>query len=352
MAGVSTPDDSRNDIVVRGNSPTGLLWRVEGLPIATTNHYATLGATGGPVSALNTNLLRTSDFITGAFPAEYGNANAAVFDVKFRNGNKDKHEFTGQLSAFSGAELLAEGPISRNNNSSYIASYRYGIASLAATGTSAIPIYQDFSFKLNMGESKIGRFEVFGLGGLSEIDFLGDDIDEEDLFANPNQDAYVNNSLGMLGLNHIIRVNKTAWFQTTLGISTNRNEYEQDNLIRNEEGIVVKKYRATNVDNQENRYTFSTTFNKKFNAQWNMKAGILYETYDVDFFVEDRDNRAGIPDSNNDSIPDFFQLINVIDDRYSVSQSFIQGEYKINDQLSTTLGLHSQYHSFTEDYSL
>ncbi|MCB0789175.1 MAG: TonB-dependent receptor, partial [Flavobacteriales bacterium] len=80
FAGVSGANDSRNDIVVRGNSPTGLLWRVEGLPIGTTNHFSTLGTTGGPVSALNTNLLRSSDFLTGAFPAEYGNANAAVFD--------------------------------------------------------------------------------------------------------------------------------------------------------------------------------------------------------------------------------------------------------------------------------
>ena len=72
FAGVSGANDSRNDLVVRGNSPTGLLWRVEGLPIGTTNHFSTLGTTGGPVSALNTNLLRTSDLITGAFPADYG----------------------------------------------------------------------------------------------------------------------------------------------------------------------------------------------------------------------------------------------------------------------------------------
>ena len=351
FAGVSAPDDQRNDIVVRGNSPTGLLWRVEGLPIATTNHYATLGATGGPVSALNTNLLRTSDFLTGAFPAEYGNANAAVFDVKFRNGNRDKHEFTGQMSAFSGAEFMAEGPISKEKGSTYIASYRYGIASLAATGTSAIPFYQDFSFKVNLGESKIGRFELFGLGGLSSIDFLGDEIDENDLFANPNEDAYVDNELGMAGLNHIIRLNKTAWFHTTLGVSTNRNQYEQDNLIKDEDENLIKKYRATNVDNRENRYTFSTTFNKKFNAQWNMKAGLISETYDVDFFVEDRDNRADIPDDNMDSIPDYFITVNDINDKYVVSQSFVQGEYKINDKVSTTLGFHSQYHSYTEDYS-
>ncbi len=154
FAGVSTANDSRNDIVVRGNSPSGLLWRIDGLPTPTVNHFSTLGTTGGPVSALNTNLLRTSDFLTGAFPPEYGNASAAVFDVKFRNGNSDKHEFTAQLSAFTGLEFMAEGPLSRKKDASYLVSYRYGIASLAATGTSATPYFQDLGFKFNFGETK------------------------------------------------------------------------------------------------------------------------------------------------------------------------------------------------------
>ena len=74
FAGVSTPDDSRNDIVVRGNSPTGLLWRVEGIPIPNPNHFSTVGTTGGPVSAVNPNTLKNSDFLTSAFASEYGNA--------------------------------------------------------------------------------------------------------------------------------------------------------------------------------------------------------------------------------------------------------------------------------------
>ncbi|MEO1256392.1 MAG: carboxypeptidase-like regulatory domain-containing protein, partial [Bacteroidota bacterium] len=190
FAGVSTPDDSRNDIVVRGNSPTALLWRINGIPVSNVNHFSTLGTTGGPVSALNTNMLRTSDFITSAFPAEYGNTYGAVFDINFRDGNKDEYEFTGQLAAFSGLEFMAEGPISKNNNSSFLVSYRYGIAGAAAPGTSGIPLYQDLSFKVDLGTSKLGNFELFGMGGTSSIDFPGDEINEDDLFANPNQDAF------------------------------------------------------------------------------------------------------------------------------------------------------------------
>jgi len=98
--------------VVRGNSPTGVLWRIEGIPSPSPNHFATQGTTGGPVSALNTNALKTSDFYTGAFPAEYGNANAAVFDIQLRTGNSDKQEATVQLNLFSGLEAMIEGPLS------------------------------------------------------------------------------------------------------------------------------------------------------------------------------------------------------------------------------------------------
>jgi hypothetical protein len=97
FAGVRGADDSRNDIIIRGNSPTGLLWRLEGVDIQNPNHYGALGTTGGPVSILNNNLLTNSDFFTAAFPSEYGNAIAGVFDLNMRNGNNEQYEFLGQI---------------------------------------------------------------------------------------------------------------------------------------------------------------------------------------------------------------------------------------------------------------
>ena len=123
FARVKGTDDSRNDIIIRGNSPSGLLWRMEGVDIPNPNHYGASESTGGPVSILNNNQLDNSDFMTGAFPAEYGNAISGVFDLKMRNGNDQKHEFLGQIG-FNGLELGAEGPISRKSNSSYLVNYR------------------------------------------------------------------------------------------------------------------------------------------------------------------------------------------------------------------------------------
>ena len=159
FAGVNIADDSRNDIVIRGNSPIGVLWRMEGIPIPNPNHFATMGTTGGPVSALNTNLLKNSDFLTGAFPAEYGNANAGVFDIQLRSGNRDRYEFTAQLAAFSGFEMMAEGPLSKRNKGSFLVSYRHSFVELAHyaginVGTSALPRYKDLTFKVDLGRTR------------------------------------------------------------------------------------------------------------------------------------------------------------------------------------------------------
>lgn len=352
FAGVSAANDSRNDIVVRGNSPTGLLWRIEGLPIGTTNHFGTLGTTGGPVNALNTNMLRTSDFLSGAFPAEYGNANAAVFDVKFRNGNADKHEFTAQMAAFSGAEFMAEGPISRKNQSSYLVSYRYGIAGAAATGTSAVPYFQDLAFKLNFGKSKLGRFELFGMGGRSNIDFLGAEIDSTDLFADPTVDTYFKADVALIGLSHFLQLDDKSYLKTTVGTTYLGTSFLQDNILGGASDQDAVRYRATNALDTEQRYTLSSQYNRKFTPRFSLRAGILNELYDLDIDWQDRDRRAGIPDANGDSIPDFFVPVRAVQGSINLFQAYAQGEYKFTDELSFTAGLHGQHLDFNEDVML
>jgi len=348
FAGVSAPNDSRNDIVVRGNSPTGLLWRVEGIPMANTNHFSTFGTTGGPVSALNTNLLKTSDFITGAFPAEYGNATAAVFDVEMRKGNSQTTEYTAQLSAFSGLEFMTEGPINKEKGSSYLMSYRYGIASLAATGTSATPYYQDLSFKVDLGKTALGNLSIFGLGGISSIDFLGDEIDEDDLFANPTEDSYVESQLGLVGLKLVSSLSQSAYLKTSIGASTNQTSFQQDNHIK-QSGETIAKFRATEVEDRESRYTLNSTLNQKFSARFSLRSGVTAELFHVDALVKDRDNRPDIPDNNMDNVPDFFITSRELDEWFLLSQYFSQGAYKFNDELTLTAGLHAQHLSFTND---
>ncbi len=172
-AGVMTQNDSRNDIIIRGNSPIGVLWRMEGVEIPNPNHFGALGTTGGPVSMVNNNLLANSDFLTGAFPAEYGNATAGAFDLNLRSGNNRKAEFTGQIG-FNGFEAGIEGPFLKLQNgqkASYLANFRYSTLEVIdkmgfnfGTGE-AIPQYKDLTFLVDLPGTRLGRFKVFGLWG-------------------------------------------------------------------------------------------------------------------------------------------------------------------------------------------
>lgn len=169
FAGAQNPRNDRNDVVVRGNSPLGVLWRLEGVDIPNPNHFAFLGSSGG-ISILNTNTLANSDFLTGAFPAEYGNRTAAVFDLNLRTGNNSRYEYTGQLG-IGGLEFGVEGPIQRDKHSSFLASYRtFSLQSIQKLGinldvSNGLPDFQDMAFKVNLPSEKWGSVTIFGIGG-------------------------------------------------------------------------------------------------------------------------------------------------------------------------------------------
>jgi hypothetical protein len=117
--GVMVADDGNNNIIIRGNSPTGLLWRMEGIDIPNPNHFSSTGSSGGGISILSTQLLSNSDFVTSAFAPEYGNALSGVFDLKLRKGNNEKKEYTLQAGLL-GLNVAAEGPFSRSYDGSWL----------------------------------------------------------------------------------------------------------------------------------------------------------------------------------------------------------------------------------------
>ena len=224
----------RNDIIIRGNSPAGVLWRMEGIDIPNPNHYSTLGSTGGPVTILNTNTLKNSDFITSAFPAQYGNAVAGVFDLRMRNGNNEKYEFLGQMG-FNGFEFGAEGPLNNGNKSSFLINYRYSlVAAIQKLGLdvgtgSATPYYQDINFKVNIPTKKAGTFSLFGLGGESHIKF--DAIDEDNLYSTNDgslRERNFRSLTGVTGLTHTYFFNPNTSGKIMLAVSGFDSKYRED----------------------------------------------------------------------------------------------------------------------------
>ncbi|MEO1623990.1 MAG: TonB-dependent receptor [Bacteroidota bacterium] len=348
FAGVSTADDSRNDIVIRGNSPTGVLWRLEGVPIPNPNHFSTLGTTGGPVSAVNPNLLRNSDFLTSAFPSEYGNALAGVFDLGLRNGNRDRHEFMFQVAAFSGFEAMAEGPISKAKGSNYIIAARYSLVGLiGGAGTNAVPNYSDISFKVNLGKSPLGRFTIFGIGGTSDIDFLHDEIDEDDLFAAPDEDLYAESRFGVVGLKHNIILDNKTYIRTVLSASTSRGNFSNDR-IRNLGTSEETPFNVAQNDNIEDRFTLSSYLNRKFNAKLTARVGVLAERFEYDVRFIDREDR---PDLDGDGIEDWVTLYD-FEEGVTLLQAFAQTQYKFNSAWTLNLGLHSQALTLNNTFAL
>ncbi|MBN8701885.1 MAG: TonB-dependent receptor [Bacteroidetes bacterium] len=330
FAGVSNSDDSRNDIVIRGNSPTGILFRIDGVTVSNPNHFSTLGTTGGPVSALNTNVLKSSDFMTSAFPAEYGNATAGVFDLGFRTGNTERHEFTAQIGAFTGLELLAEGPISKKNGSSYLIGYRYSFVDFARkagipVGTNATPQYQDVSFKVSSGAGKLGRVSLFGLVGLSKIDFLANEIDSNDLFADPSQNSYFYSNMGMVGINHSINIGSKTFLKTTVATTINEAQYIQ-------EAILTDGSTARNIENKDTytNYFFSSILTHKINSRFNLKGGVYAQQQNMNLFLRSRQNK-----------PDWI-VMRDFGDGALLAEAFVQGQYKFTDQLKANVGLHTQ----------
>ncbi|MEO0338159.1 MAG: carboxypeptidase-like regulatory domain-containing protein [Bacteroidota bacterium] len=345
FAGVSAPDDSRNDIVIRGNSPTGVLWRVEGLPIPSPNHFSTLGTTGSPVSALNPNMLSNSDFITSAFPAEYGNANSGVFDINFRKGNRDENEYTLQVGAFSGFEGIAEGKLG-NKGGSFLVAGRYSFIGLVGAGsTAAVPDYQDLSFNLDFGNTKLGRFSIFGIGGLSDINFLGSEIDEDDLFAAEDEDAFVEGAFGAVGMKHNLIIGDRTYIRTVIGASGRGNTFNQDRYL-NFETPEEQKIRLTEVDNSESRLTLSSYLNTKINSRQTIRVGLMYERISQNAFALDREDE---PDLDGDGLPDWRTIFD-FDGSFGIVQPFMQTQYRFSDKLKFNAGIHSQYSTLNEQF--
>ncbi len=349
FAGVSAPDDSRNDIVVRGNSPTGLLWRLEGIPIPSPNHFSSVGTTGGPVSALNPNLLKNSDFITSAFPAEYGNAIGGVFDLGFRTGNPDEYEYTLQTGIFTGLEAIAEGPLGTKKGSFVIAG-RYslvGLLGVGAGGTSAVPNYNDVSFNLDFGKVDNGRLSIFGIIGNSDIDFLGDDIDENDLFAAADENTFFESRFGVLGFKYNWNLGKNSYLRTIVAGSFSDSNFMAERFL-DKDTPQEQLIPFTEAEDREIRLTVSSLFNSKVSSRLSYRTGLLLENFNFQNLLLDRNEQL---DTTGDGIPELVTFRD-IDENLSVVQPYIQGQLRITETLTLNAGLHGQYSTLNQQFSI
>lgn len=281
-AGVNSDAGGNNDIIVRGNSPKGILWRMEGVEIPNPNHFAEEGSTGGAISALNSVMLANSDFSTGAFAPEYGNALSGIMDMKLRVGNNEKREYTFGLGVL-GTDITLEGPFKKGSNASYLANYRYSSLSLLDdTGIvdfGGVPKYQDGSFKLNFPTQKLGIISVFGLGGISSISESDIKTDSITNVVNKSLDKFKAN-MGIVGISNLVFLNDKTSLNTKVSISNNGSSY---NYSESENGIALDD---KNDHLSKTSLRVSSSYNRKFNSRNRLELGVIYTNQSYDFFSE------------------------------------------------------------------
>lgn len=364
FSGVVSTDDGNNNISIRGNSPNGLLWRMEGIDIPNPNHFVNPGTSGGGISILSSQLLTNSDFLTGAFTAEYGNALSGVFDLSLRKGNNEKREFTLQ-AGFLGTDFAAEGPIAKNYKGSYLINYRYSTLSLLAQ--LGVPLgdfatnFQDLSVNIHLPINSKNSISVFGFGGLSDQhkDAVQDSLKWESEY-DRYSDRYFSNT-GAIGIKHAYMINTNNFLQTTVLASGNAmgdKMYKLDDEYQ-DRFWYYEKFSNTKI-------TVSSVLNTKLSARYSVRSGVylnqLYYNLEQSEFNEDAEQLDTFINTkgNTQSIQLFSQLNIKASERFTINAGLhylqlllnnsksleprVSASYALNERNSISFGygLHSQ----------
>ncbi len=331
---VGSSDDLSNEIVVRGNSPAGVQWRLEGIEIPNPNHFGSMGNSGGGISMLSSSTLSNSDFYTGAFPAEFGNALSSVFDLNMRNGNNEKREYALMFGAL-GLEGAAEGPFRQGGKGSYLVNFRYAtLALLDAAGISiagdVAPKYSDVSFKFNLPTQKAGTFALFGLAGQNSAQFYPkkDSTTWEGEFGEWGFKETA--TTATVGLSHRILLSNDSYLRT-VAVASRETDEGQEYWLDPESTYARQNDARYDISNYT--YRISSTYNRKFNARNTLRAGAIFSYSAFDFTYDDDDN-FNDPKGEN--------IIRLFDNHGEGSflQAFGQWKHRFNDRWTLNTGLH------------
>ncbi|MFN8155348.1 MAG: TonB-dependent receptor [Bacteroidia bacterium] len=337
FAGVVSTDDGNNNISIRGNAPYTLQWRMEGVEIPNPNHFSAPGTSGGGISILSSQLLYNSDFLTGAFPAEYGNALSGIFDLRLRKGNNEKREFTLQ-TGFLGIDLAAEGPFAKNYGGSYLINYRYStlaaIQKMVSIGD-AMTLFQDLSFNVYLPTKRYGNFGLFGFGGLSssKYDAKKDSLVWED--EGGRYSDHFQTLTSAAGITHTYLAGQNTYIKSVFALSTKNasdETYRLDNELKDEkrfDGIA-----------KESKATLSTILTHKINSRHSFRTGVIVNQlgYKIDYLDYDNSTR---------------QLVQTIDASGTamLTQAFAGYTFRINEKFTANAGFHYLYFHYNNTSS-
>ena len=346
FAGVSGGgDDLLNEIVVRGNSPKGLLWRLEGIEIPNPNHFGEEGASGGGVSMLSASTMSRSDFFTGAFPAEYGNAMSGVFDLNLRNGNVSRREHTIQIGVL-GLETSIEGPFSTAYNGSYLINYRYSTLGIL-NNFNVLPEesiqYQDLSFKFTLPTQKAGQFTLFGLGGDAQ-DVYGKAVPDSTQWTESDDalDGTFKPRMGVVGASNLLLLGERTYLKTIVALMGERRTDLELLLIPSDD---YQPFTLFEQDTRNWAVRGSVQLNHKFSARQTLRIGVTGSRLGFNFINRDRtefvDGQYG-------------PLVSILDQEghTEMVQAMAQLKYRPSSTLTLIPGIHYTYFGLTGKQSI
>ena len=338
FAGVATPSVSSNGISVRGNNPGGLLWRVEGVEIPNPNHFANLTVVGGGMmTVLSNQMVANSDFFTGGFSAEYGNALSGVFDIKLISGNERKRNYTLQAGML-GIDFATEGPFAHGKQATYALNYRYSAMGLIAPflpDDAGILRYQDFSAKLTFPTKRAGTFTVWGLAALDGVDMNA--LESTEWEANTDRD----NSQTALymyaaGLSHRVNLTGKSYLNTSVAATGSGLSHEEQRVQ-----LDLSELPQSDVENNLWRVTLQSVLSTRFGERHSSRTG---------FYI----NRLGYNVNLLQALADGEQPTLIADQSGSsmLFQAFSQSKVMLTNRLSLNVGLHALYFHLTKQHSI
>jgi hypothetical protein len=344
FAGVQSTNDLDNDIIVRGNSSIGILWRLEGIDIPNPNHFARRGSSGGGIGIFSVNMLSNSDFIFGALPAEYGNTISSVFDMKFRKGNREKNEFAFRAGIL-GLDFMSEGPI-KKGKSSYLFNYRYstlGIlnkAGIHIVNANTDNTFTDLSFHLNFpSNNNKSIFQIWGIGGYSsEIHNTVPEVEEWKEFDNLTHTDF-KTGMGVVGANYTHLINDKSYLKLRMAFMGDHITHNKDtvDLDFNRGYLLRERYNTT-------RLTNTIEYVKKVSPllQYEIGAKTHLLGYELNYAENDRVLKSNIEYLDQESDGAGKLLL----------ESYLQGSWKASDRIRINGGLHFMYSSLNDIKSM
>jgi len=339
FAGVTMAEGvNDNAIVIRGNAPKGILWRLEGVEIPAPNHLNGVNNGGGIETVFSVNMLDNSDFYTGAFPSEFGNAMSGVFDMNFRVGSNEKIRGTFQIGT-QGIDVGSEGPLKKGGKASFLFNYRYstmGLADKFLDGNFGLPAYQDLSYKLHLPTSGAGVFSIWGISGLSKVRFDPDEDISEWTNTFDNNQYSTGSDITVSGVSHQINIGIQTYIKSALAVSYDRFAMKSNLWKRDLAILPLANHTEDNL-----RLLFCTSINHKFGNRHTNQTGIRYTSTRYNILV------YGNPDPSHRSI---LTLLSDQSGGMDQTQFFSQSKWRLTSTVDLYGGFNASYFNMNNEF--